>query len=150
MAAKQGDTVKVHYRGTLGDGTEFDNSEGREPLEFTLGEGQVIPGFEKAIEGMEEGEQKTFTISSDDAYGPREDERIMNVSRSAFPDDMELEVGMQFQAAPPGAPPMLMKIVALTEEEVTVDANHPLAGEDLTFEIELTEIVPGESPIITP
>ncbi|ROR32512.1 FKBP-type peptidyl-prolyl cis-trans isomerase [Inmirania thermothiophila] len=139
--AKTGDTVKVHYTGTLDDGTVFDSSRGREPLEFTIGEGMLIPGFEEAVIGMSVGERKSVSIGSDDAYGPRHEEMVQTIDRAVIPEDIDLEVGTRLTATGPGEQPLLLTVVELTEDTVTVDANHPLAGKDLTFEIELVEIV---------
>lgn len=138
--AKTGDTVRIHYTGKLNDGTPFDSSEGREPLEFKLGEGQVINGFEEAVVGMEQGETKTFEVPADDAYGPRMDELVHEVPKERLPEDMEVQQGMQLQAVGPNEQPVLLTVAAVGEESVTLDANHPLAGEDLHFEVELVEI----------
>lgn len=139
--ASSGDTVRVHYKGTLSEGEVFDSSEGRDPLEFTLGDSQVIPGFENTVEGMEQGETRTTTIPADEAYGqPREDLRI-GMPREQFPDDIEPEVGQQLGFKQPDGDTVPVQVVAVADDVVTLDANHPLAGEDLTFEIELVEIV---------
>ncbi|MCC6346716.1 MAG: FKBP-type peptidyl-prolyl cis-trans isomerase, partial [Nitrospirales bacterium] len=120
------------------DGTVFDSSEGREPLEFTLGEGHLIRGFENAVAGMSVGEKKTVTIPAGEAYGPRRDDLVVHVERSQVPRDIDLEVGMGLQIKQNGG--ALQVIVAeLDENGVTLDANHPLSGQDLTFEIELVE-----------
>lgn len=139
--AKNGDKVKVHYKGTLQDGTVFDTSEGRDPLEFTLGDGMVIPGFENAVVGLDAGETTTENIPSDEAYGPHRDEMVVSVPREHLPKDMNPEVGAQLHLQQPDGMviPVLVKEIAL--ESVTLDANHPLAGEDLTFEITLVEVV---------
>lgn len=139
--AKSGDTVKVHYTGTLQDGTPFDSSAGRTPLEFTLGEGNVIPGFDEAVVGMSPGDTKTVTVASDQAYGPRQENAVQEFPRSMVPETIELETGMRLQAADPTGQPLMLTVVAISDETVTLDANHPLAGEDLTFELELVEIV---------
>jgi len=138
--AKSGDTVKVHYTGTLSDGSQFDSSVGREPLEVTLGSGQVIPGFEGALEGMNEGDSKTVTIPADDAYGPRVDAAVQTIPRSAVPDHIDLQVGQKLQAMAEGGQPVMVTVVELTDDTVSLDANHPLAGEDLTFKLELVEV----------
>lgn len=138
--ATEGDTVKIHYTGKLEDGTVFDSSEGREPLEFTLGEGRVIPGFESAVEGMEEGEEKTAEVPAGDAYGPRRDDLVLTVPRGQLPDDMEPEVGQQLQMKTDDGNTFNVVIVETGEESVELDANHPLAGKDLTFDIELVEV----------
>ncbi|MFN2287011.1 MAG: peptidylprolyl isomerase [Chromatocurvus sp.] len=138
--AKSGDTVKIHYSGTLTDGTQFDSSEGRDPLEFALGAGAVIPGFEKAVEGMAVGESKSVTIDPDDAYGPRHDQLVQQVPNTALPEDVEPAVGMQLQGQSPEGQVMNLTVTAIEDDAITVDANHPLAGEPLTFDIELVEI----------
>ena len=138
--AKSGDTVKIHYTGTLDDGNQFDSSAGRDPLEFTLGSGQVIPGFDKAVEGMAVGESKTVNIPAEDAYGPRHDQMIQEVPLDALPDDLKPQVGMGLQARRPDGAMMDLTITAVGEESITVDGNHPLAGQALNFELELVEI----------
>lgn len=138
--AESGDKVKVHYAGTLESGEQFDSSEGRDPLEFTLGEGQVIPGFEQAVLGLEPGESITVTIIADEAYGLHRQELVVAVERGQLPPELEPEVGIQLQSMQPGGRPLVATIVEVSEEEVKLDANHPLAGKDLTFEIELVEI----------
>lgn len=139
--AKQGDTVKVHYTGTLDDGTMFDTSANREPLQFIIGGGQVIPGFDIAVTGMETGQIRTTVIEPNDAYGNHSQELVTEVARDRFPADMELEVGQQLQVGLADGQQAIVMIVDLSEEAVTLDANHPLAGQQLTFEIELVEIV---------
>lgn len=138
--AKTGDTVKIHYTGTLDDGNQFDSSAGRDPLEFTLGSGQVIPGFDKAVDGMTVGESKTVNIPAEDAYGPRHDQMIQEVPLDALPDDLDPQVGMGLQARRPDGAMMDLTITAVGEESITVDGNHPLAGQALNFELELVEI----------
>lgn len=138
--AKSGDTVKIHYTGTLGDGTEFDSSAGREPLEFALGGGQVIPGFDSAVDGMSVGDSKTVTIEPGEAYGERHDQLVQEVPKSALPEDMKPEVGMQLQSQSPDGQIMNLVVAEVAEESITVDGNHPLAGQALTFAIELVEI----------
>ena len=138
--AKAGDTVKIHYTGTLDDGSQFDSSAGRDPLEFTLGEGQVIPGFDKAVEGMAVGDSKAVNIPAEEAYGPRHDQMIQEVPISALPDDLEPQVGMGLQARRPDGAMLDLTITAVGEESVTVDGNHPLAGQALNFQLELVEI----------
>jgi peptidylprolyl isomerase len=135
MPVTKGQCVKVHYRGTLKDGTEFDTSAGREPLEFTLGEGQVIPGFEEAVEGMELGDKKTVVIPPDDAYGKRFDEAVQTVPRNIFPE--EPQVGEIVSLMTQEGQEVMATVAGLAEDEVTLDFNHPLAGEELTFEPEL-------------
>ena len=138
--AKSGDTVKIHYTGTLDDGTQFDSSAGREPLEFELGGGQVIPGFDKAVEGMMVGDSKKVRIDPEDAYGQRHEQLVHEVPRSALPDDLTPEVGMALQANGPEGQIMQFVLVAVAADTVTLDANHPLAGQALSFDIELVEI----------
>ena len=138
--AKSGDTVHIHYTGRLEDGTVFDTSKERDPLAFTLGEGQVIPGFEAAVSGMDEGESKTTTIPSDDAYGPRRDELELSMPRSQFPDGMDPEVGQQLQMQTTEGQVFQVTVTGTSDEAVELDANHPLAGRDLTFDIELVKV----------
>ena len=138
--AKTGDTVKVHYTGKLNDGSVFDTSEGREPLEFKIGGGQVIAGFDEALSGMEVGESKTVTIPADKAYGPHQQEMVMVVDRSKLPDELEPQMGQQLQVGQPDGQTFVVTVAAISGEEVTLDANHPMAGKDLTFELQLVEI----------
>lgn len=139
--AKQGDTVRIHYTGTLNDGTVFDSSQGRDPLEFTLGQGKVIPGFEQAVVGMDLGESRTANIPVAQAYGPRDEKLVMQVDRKQVPADVELEVDDQIQLRRRDGGMAVATVTAITEATVTMDGNHPLAGEDLTFDIELVEIL---------
>ncbi len=139
--AKSGDTVRIHYTGTLDDGTQFDSSSGRDPLEFSLGGGQVIPGFDAAVDGMHVGESKSVTIAPEDAYGERHEQLVQQVPRDILPEDMEPAVGMQLQSQSPDGQVMNLVITEVVDDTVTVDANHPLAGFALTFAIELVEIV---------
>ena len=138
--AKDGDTVKVHYTGTLEDGTEFDTSVQGSPLEFTLGGGQVIPGFELAVLGMAANESKTVTISADQAYGPHRTEMVLVVERDKFPPNITPAVGQELEVRQPDDRRVRVVVTQISEQEVTLDANHPLAGKDLIFEIELLEI----------
>ncbi len=138
--AKTGDTVKVHYAGTLEDGTVFDSSEGRDPLEFKLGEGGIIPGFEQAVEGLEKGDSVTANISAEDAYGPYNEEMVFQVGAADVPEDLNPQVGEQLQVRQADGSTVVVTVKAMDEKEVTLDANHPLAGKALTFEIELVEI----------
>ncbi len=140
--AAQGDTVKVHYTGTLDDGTVFDSSEGRDPLEFTIGSNSVIPGFESAVVGLTVGESTRVVIGPEDAYGPRLDGKVVVVERSRLPDEPEPEPGMVLQAQGPDGT-VLLTIADVADDQVTLDGNHPLAGQQLTFEIELAEIGQG-------
>lgn len=139
--AKAGDTVRIHYTGTLPDGSTFDTSSGRDPLEFKLGSGQVIPGFDKAVDGMALGEKKTVEIEAHDAYGPRDPNGLQSFPRDKVPDDIPLDIGTRLQLSTPSGQPVMVTVSEVTEEEIILDANHPLAGQDLTFEIELVEIV---------
>jgi FKBP-type peptidyl-prolyl cis-trans isomerase 2 len=138
--AKSGDTVKVHYTGKLKDGTVFDSSQGRDPIEFKMGENQVIPGFEKAVEGMSEGEKTVASIPMDEAYGPRKDNLIVEIDQTSLPEDINPEVGQMLTMQQPDGNQVNVRVAELAEGRVTLDANHPLAGEDLTFEIEIVEI----------
>ena len=139
VQAKSGDTVRVHYTGTLADGEVFDSSEGHDPLQFTLGEGSVIQGFDDAVTGMQVGEEKTVTIPADEAYGPQRDEMLLRVPRSEFPPDLEVEVGQQLQMAQ-GDNVFVVTVREVGSDAVTLDANHALAGKDLTFKLRLVEI----------
>jgi peptidylprolyl isomerase len=139
-AAKQGDSVKVHYTGTFADGSEFDSSRGQEPLAFTLGEGQMIPGFEEAVVGMARGERKTITIPCDQAYGERNEAMSQTVPRDVIPEDIQLEQGMVLFAEGPDGQTVRFTVAGFDAETVQVDGNHPLAGHDLTFDLELVEI----------
>lgn len=138
--AKQGDSVKVHYTGKLDDGTVFDSSVGREPLDFTVGAGQLIAGFDEAVVGMAVGEKKTVRIAPEQAYGPHNPEMTLQVPRSDLPADIQPELGMQLEASQEGGHSMVVTVVEVTDESVTFDANHPLAGKALTFEIEVVEV----------
>lgn len=139
--AKPGDTVKVHYTGKLEDGTVFDTSTDRDPLQFTIGEQKIIPGFEQAVVGMNPGESKTIKVPMDEAYGPHREEMVMVVDRNQLPVDLIPEVGQQLQSRQPDGQTMVVTVIGVSESSVTVDANHPLAGKDLTFDILLVEIV---------
>jgi peptidylprolyl isomerase len=139
--AKTGDSVQVHYTGKLDDGTEFDSSMGRDPLKFALGSGQVIAGFDQAVQGMKVGENKSVRIPAEDAYGPRHEQLIQEVPKSALPDDIQPQVGMPLQSRGPDGRTLRLVVTAVAEETITVDGNHPLAGEALNFDIELVEIV---------
>jgi peptidylprolyl isomerase len=138
--AKQGDSVKVHYTGKLDDGTVFDSSVGREPLDFTVGAGQLIAGFDEAVVGMAVGEKKTVRVAAEQAYGPHNPEMTLQVPRSDLPADIQPELGMQLEASQEGGHSMVVTVVEVTDESVTFDANHPLAGKALTFEIEVVEL----------
>ncbi len=138
--AKHGDTVKVHYTGKLDDGTVFDSSSDRDPLEFTIGSGNIIPGFERAVVGMTPGDSKTETIPTDDAYGPYMEEMVVTIDRQQMPAEMEPEVGQQLHIQQPDGNVLPVIVTDVSSSTVTLDANHPLAGEDLTFDIRLVEI----------
>lgn len=137
---KNGDTVKVHYTGTLEDGRVFDTSKEREPLEFKVGEGQIIPGFESGVVGMEVGETRDIEVTPDDAYGPRREELVMEVPVAEFPDNITPEIGMELQIKQQDGTPFGVVITDVAEEAVTLDANHPLAGQTLYFQVEVVEV----------
>ena len=139
--AEQGDTVKVNFTGRLDDGTEFANSNGDEPLEFTIGDGQLIPGFEKATVGMTEGERKTIRVEPSEGFGEKRPEMVSKVPRSAIPDHIELSEGLPLQVTTPSGEPVRVVVTDVSDEEVTLDANPPLAGLTLTFDIELVAFV---------
>jgi peptidylprolyl isomerase len=138
--AKDGDTVKVEYTLKLEDGTVFDTSVGSDPLEFTIGEGQMITGFENAVKGMKVGESKTVTLSPDEAYGEYQDDLVTVVDRSELPADLDPKVGDQLQANHTDGTTSVVTVIATSDTTITVDANSPLAGKTLTFEIKLVEI----------
>ena len=139
-SAERGDTVAVHYKGTLDDGSVFDSSEGNDPIEFTIGAHEVIDGFENAIVGMAAGEKKTENIPPERGYGDREDELVFHVPRSSLQGSMDVVVGDFVRVTLPDGQAAAMQVVGLDEEGVTLDANHPLAGKTLTFELELVSI----------
>ena len=138
--AKNGNIVQVNYTGKLADGTVFDTSVGLKPLEFTLGAGQMIPGFEKAVLGMKIGEKKTVTIPAKDAYGPRRNDLIQEIGQEKLPSGLIPKVGLQLQMKRADGGISIVTITNVSDANVTIDANHPLAGKDLTFEIELVKI----------
>ncbi len=138
--AQQGSIVKVHYTGSLSDGEVFDSSEGAEPLEFQIGSGQVIPGFELAITGMAEGESKKFTIPSQEAYGEREESMMVTFPLSNLPEGFEPEIGAQIDLEDEDGNQIPAMVIDVDNEKIMLDANHPLAGEDLTFEITVVSI----------
>lgn len=137
---KTGDTVRIHYTGTLADGATFDSSDGRDPLEFTVGSGQIIPGLDRELPGMAVGDKKTVVIAPADAYGESHADAVQAIPRSNVPPEIPLELGLQLQMQSPSGQVVPVTVVAITEDEVTLDANHPLAGKELTFAIELVSI----------
>ncbi|MEW6418117.1 MAG: peptidylprolyl isomerase [Nitrospirota bacterium] len=138
--AKDGDTVKVHYTGTLEDGTVFDSSKDRGPLEFTIGKGQLIKGFENAVLGMSIGETKTVTVPSNEAYGPRKNELVLKFNKTDFPPDLDPVEGLVLNLKNPDGRSLVAQITEVSGDSVTLDANHPMAGKDLTFKIDLIEV----------
>ena len=136
---KAGDTVKIHYTGTLNDGTQFDSSHGREPLEFTVGSGQIIPGLDNAVPGMSVGDSKTVPVAADEAYGQKDPEALAPVPRTEIPDHIPLDIGTQLQVQDGSGKVTQVQVAEVTDETVTLDMNHPLAGEDLTFDIEVVD-----------
>jgi FKBP-type peptidyl-prolyl cis-trans isomerase 2 len=147
--AQTGDKVKVHYHGKLRTGETFDSSEGREPLEFELGSGQVIKGFDDGIQGMQVGDKKTIEIPVDEAYGQKQQEMIIEFPKEQFPPEMNPEEGLQLMMSNGSGQQFPVTIVEVKEETVILDANHPLAGQELIFDLELVEIIPT-SRIIMP
>ncbi|WP_343690357.1 peptidylprolyl isomerase [Chitinophaga sp.] len=141
QAVKNGDKVRVHYHGRLTNGTTFDSSEGRDPLEFEVGAGMVIKGFDNGVMDMKVGEKKTLNIPVEEAYGPKNDELIMDFPKENIPADLNPQVGMELQMSNPQGQVFPVKVAAISSEFITLDANHPLAGEPLIFDIELVEIV---------
>ena len=138
--AKSGDVVSIHYTGKLDDGTEFDSSAGGDPLQFTLGSDQVIQGFSSAIEGMSVGDSKTVNIPADEAYGPRQEQMVQEVPKTVLPEDLEPKEGMALQARNQDGGTVNLVVTAVSDETITVDGNHPLAGKALNFDIELVDI----------
>lgn len=147
---KTGDTVKVHYHGRLTDGSTFDSSSGREPLQFEVGSGQVIKGFEDGVEGMTVGDKKTIQIPVEEAYGPKDENMLVEFPIANFPEDLKPEVGMQLNMTNGGGQVIPVTITEVGEDTVILDANHPLAGQELIFDIELVEIAGVKSRIIMP
>jgi len=139
--AKNGDTVRVHYTGKLDDGTVFDTSVERDPMEFTIGEGRLIPDFEYAVVGMNPSETKTIRVLAENAYGPYDEQMLMVVERTEFQEDLKPEVGQQLKVSEASGESFIVQVTEVSETNVTLDGNHPLAGQDLTFDIQLTEIV---------
>ncbi|MEM5500948.1 FKBP-type peptidyl-prolyl cis-trans isomerase [Ahrensia kielensis] len=138
--AEHGSTVHIHYTGKFPDGTVFDSSENRDPLTFELGSGQVIPGLDKAMRGMEVGAKKTIEIPAAEAYGPHHPEGVQKVERSQLPPEIQTEVGLQLQATGQDGQAINLTIIEVDETTVTMDANHPLAGKDLVFDVELVSV----------
>lgn len=138
---KSGDTVRIHYTGTFADGSSFDSSTGRDPLEFTVGGGQIVPGLDKAIPGMTVGEQKKVTVSPAEGYGESDPQAIQSVARSDIPAEIELSVDAVLQVQNQEGRTMHVRVAEITDDTVALDANHPLAGKELIFDIELVEIV---------
>jgi len=148
--AKHGDTVKVHYTGRLEDGTVFATSAEREPLEFTIGESEIMSGFEEAVIGMIPEESKTTTIPSDKAYGPHHEEMVVEIEKDQFPPNINPQVGQQLQLSQASGQTLVVCVTDVSESTVTLDANHPLAGKDLTFEIRLVDVVTTPSEVRSP
>jgi FKBP-type peptidyl-prolyl cis-trans isomerase 2 len=146
---QNGDKVKVHYHGTLRNGETFDSSKGREPLEFTVGSGQVIKGFDEGVKGMKVGDKKTVEIAVKDAYGEKQQEMMIEFPKDQFPADMNPEVGMQLMMSNGSGQNFPVTVAEIREGSVVLDANHPLAGQDLIFDLELVSIEPS-SRIIMP
>ncbi len=149
-AVKNGDKVKVHYHGRLRNGETFDSSDGREPLEFTVGSGQVIKGFDQGVTGMQPGDKKTVEINVGDAYGEKQDEMLIEFPRNQFPDDMKPEEGMQLMMNNGAGQSFPVTVAEVRDDSLLLDANHPLAGQDLIFDLELVSIEPPASKIIMP
>ena len=138
---KSGDKIKVHYHGRLTNGETFDKSEGREPLEFEVGSGMVIKGFDDGVTGMAVGDKKTINIPADEAYGPKNPDMIIDMPKDRFPKDMELEVGMPLSMSDGQGQQFQVVVAEVQDEVIILDANHPLAGEELIFDLELVEII---------
>jgi FKBP-type peptidyl-prolyl cis-trans isomerase 2 len=147
---KAGDKVKVHYHGKLTSGETFDSSEGREPLEFEVGSGMVIKGFDDGVTGMSVGEKKTITIPVDQAYGVHNQDMLIEMPKDRFPKEMEIETGMPLMMSDGAGNNHQVVVTEIKDDVVILDANHPLAGKDLVFDLELVEIIGGKSLIITP
>lgn len=140
QAAQKGDTVAVHYTGKLDDGEVFDSSREREPLEFEVGSGQVIPGFDRAVEGLEVGDSREVTLDPEEGYGEPREDLVVDVDRDQFPEESEPEVGRQVQVQIAPGQNRVATIKGIEDESITLDLNHPLAGKPLTFDVELVEI----------
>ena len=139
--AKAGDTVRVHYEGQLSDGTIFDSSLEREPIEFILGQDTVIPGFEQAVIGMEAGESKDVSIPPEDGFGEYSEDLVVNIEKSILPPDINPKLGMQLEVSSEEETPRVFTIADIAEDIITLDGNHPLAGKEIAFKIELLEIM---------
>jgi FKBP-type peptidyl-prolyl cis-trans isomerase 2 len=150
MQVKVGDVVRVHYTGRLLDGTTFDSSEGREPLEFTVGAGQMISGFDSGVQGMNVGDKKTIQIAADDAYGQRDEEAVIEFPKANIPAELQVEPGMQLTLRNQHGHPIPVVVLDVKEDVIIMDANHQLAGKELVFDVEVVEIVGGKPLIITP
>ena len=146
---KSGDTIRIHYHGRLTTGETFDSSAGRDPLEFEVGSGQVIPGFDLGVTGMAVGEKKTIEIPFAEAYGPINEAMLIEMPKERFPEGMEIEIGTPLMMSDGQGQTMQVAVISIQETTVTLDANHPLAGKDLIFDLELVEIT-GGSLIILP
>jgi peptidylprolyl isomerase len=144
---KHGDKIKVHYHGKLTSGETFDSSAGREPLEFEVGSGMVIKGFDDGVTGMKPGEKKTINIPAEEAYGPLNPDMLMDFPKERFPADMQMEIGMQLMMSDPSGQQFQVKINEIKDDVIVLDGNHPLAGEELIFDLELVEIS-GSKPLI--
>ncbi len=137
---REGDRVQVHYTGKLQSGEVFDSSQGREPLDLTIGEGKIIPGFEQALLGMQTGDKKSFDLTPDQAFGERKDELVHVIQKEQIPSDIKLEIGMQLALEGQQKEPIPAQVVDISESTVTLDTNHPLAGKDINFEVDVVEI----------
>lgn len=144
---KKGDKIKVHYHGRLTSGETFDSSEGRDPLEFEVGSGMVIKGFDEGVTGMAVGEKKTINIPAEEAYGPKNDEMLVDMPKNNFPEDIQLEVGLPLVMSDQNGQQFQVVVVDIKDDVVTLDGNHPLAGKELIFDLELVGIE-GKAPLI--
>ncbi len=140
MKAGDGKKIKVHYKGTLDDGTQFDTTEGKEPLEFVMGENKIIPGFEESVKGMEEGEEKDFKLTPDQAYGERNEQMVQEVQKSQLPEGMEIQEGMMLMLKGPDGQQIPAKVVEDKGETFSLDINHPLAGQNLNFNVKVEKV----------
>lgn len=141
---RSGDKVKIHYTGRLDDGRVFDSSKERTPIELTVGEERLLPGFEEALTGMEPGDERTVKIPADRAFGPHRPELMLSVGRDELPEHIKPQVGQQLQMQQGNGEVAVVTVAEVSDEQVTIDANHPLAGQDLTFDLELVEVGPGK------